>query len=198
MSNNWRTLFFNNSLCEGSLQQNQQGNVDVKGKLIVNDISLNAKITYWAANPAETHYSFSGSNLPFSSPEVAFENTVNIGSSNVVNGEFNFSIIYPNSYYAGLGTMYVPPSVNIKICDTNYENNIETIVLGPGVPFRTLVHPAPPSKNNRISPNFYKNESIENIDVRTQEQILLDSAYPIYDVVPPEIPDNFWGLRPPR
>ena len=39
---------------------------------------------------------------------------------------------------------------------------------------------------------------LKNLTARSQERILRDSAYPEYNTIPPKIPDNFWGLRPPR
>lgn len=89
----------------------------------------------------------------------------------------------------------MPPHVFIKICDPDY-NNVESIKLGEGIPYRTLISPAPPSKNPRISPLFYYNKNLDNMDVRSQEKILRDSGYPEFNVKPPKMPDNFWGLKP--
>ena len=189
MSYNWRTQYFNKSLCNGIITQNQDGNVTIKGKLNNN---RNGKLLYWAANPAEMKDGFTGSGLPYPSPSQAFENSNNIGTIETDNGEFNITIDYPNSYYVGLGTLYIPPHIYLKYCD---EDEIVSIKLGEGIPYRTLTHPAPPSKNFRLSPTFYNNSQLY---VRTQEQILRDSAYPEYNVIPDKIPDNFWGLRPPR
>ena len=33
--------------------------------------------------------------------------------------------------------------------------------------------------------------------IRKKLQILRDSQYPDYSVIPPPMPDNFWGLKPP-
>jgi len=192
MSDNWRILFFDKSLCEGEIINNKDGNITVKGTLKIPKSNVN--ISYWAANPADKNYSFSGSELPYPTPEIAFENTLNKGKLVTKDKSFEFKIYYPNSYYVGLGSLYIAPHVHIKICDPEY-NKIETIKLGNGVPFRTLTHPAPPSKNHRISPSFYQNDKLT---VRSQEQILRDSGYPEYNVIPPKMPDNFWGLRPPR
>jgi len=188
----WRSMFFNKKLCEGIVENHGDGNIVITGKLKVN---LNeAKVVYWAANPPDYNVSFSGSGLPFPSPEFAFENTKNIGSVVAKNGVFKIKLYYPNAYYVGLGSLYVPPHVHIKICEEGY-NKFFSIKIGAGVPYRTLTHPAPPSVNFRVDPLFYKND---RLTVRSQEQILRDSGYPDYNTIPPEIPTNFWGKRPPK
>ena len=190
-NNNWRNNFFNNSLCEGNITSDSNGNINVNGKLKDN---VNGTVRYWAANPPTKSYSHAGSNLPYSSPEVAFQNSNNTGLINTTNGEFSLKLNYPNSYYVGLGSLYVPPTLYLKVCN---QEKVESIVLGPGIPYRTLVHPAPPTKNNRITPLFYRNKNLDNMDARTQEKILRDSQYPEFNVIPPAMPDNFWGLKPP-
>ena len=49
--NNWRELFFDKSLCSGSVINNGSGNITVKGHL--KQGNMNAKIMYFAANPAK-------------------------------------------------------------------------------------------------------------------------------------------------
>jgi hypothetical protein len=193
MSYKWRNKFFDKTLCQGEIINNLDGNIVVKGKLKIP--KQNVRVVYWASNPPDGTYSFSAAGMPYPSPEIAFENTVNKGSIISDGDSFEFKIYYPNSYYVGQGSLYMPPHVFVKICDPEYDN-VETIQLGPGIPFRTLTPPGPPTKNHRNSPLFYYNESLKNMDVRTQEQILRDSGYPVFDVIPPKMPDNFWGLRP--
>jgi hypothetical protein len=192
--NNWRELFFDKSLCSGVVVKETSGNVVVQGTL--KEGKPNSKIMFFAANPAEiTKQSFSGSGLPFPNPDIAFHNTSNVGAVNAVNGKFTIKINYPNAYYVGLGSLYIPPHIHLKLCEPGFDTKLHSIKLGEGIPYRTLNHPAPPSLNFRVSPLFYDNR---NLPVRTQEQILRDSAYPVYDTIPPKIPDNFWGLRPAR
>jgi hypothetical protein len=191
MSYDWRKLHFDDEFCNGVVEQQQNGNILVKGDLKISE--PNVKIVYWASNPADLNHSFSGSGLPFYSPDQAFSNMVNAGSLIVDGYSFEFKLFYPNSYYVGLGSVYVPPQVYIKICNPNVKSNVQVINLGNGIPFRTLTYPAPPSKNHRNSPLFYNNN---NLPIRTQEQILRDSAYPVFNILPPKTPDNFWGLKP--
>jgi len=192
--NNWREILFNKSLCSGIVVNEGSGNIVVKGKL--KEGKADSKIMYFAANPAEENkHSFSSNGLPYPNPDIAFDNTKNVGAVKAVNGEFTIKLNYPNSYYVGMGSLYIPPHIHLKLCDPEFEDKLFSIKLGEGIPYRTLTHPAPPSLNFRVSPLFYSNP---NLPIRSQEQILRDSSYPEYEGSPPKIPDNFWGLRPPR
>ena len=190
--NDWRQTFFDKDLCSGVITNTNDGNIEIEGKLKISN--SNVKLLFWAANPPNYNVGFTGSGLPFPSPEIAFDNTQNMGAINVKNGEFKIRMFYPNSYYVGLGSLYVPPHVHLKICEEGYDKYF-SIKIGEGIPYRTLTHPAPPSKNPRVNPLFYSNSQLT---VRSQEKILRDSAYPVYNTIPPKIPDNFWGKRPPR
>ena len=190
---NWRELFFDKSLCSGVITPKGDGNIVVTGKL--KNINR-ATITYFAANPPDVNtLSFTGRGLPFPNPDIAFQNTENVGRITTEDGTFRVSIKYPNSYYTALGSLYVPPQLHIKICEPGFEKELMTVNLGNGIPYRTLTHPAPPSKNNRTSPLFYTNPQMP---IRSQEKVLRDSGYPEFGVVPPKMPNNFWGLRPPN
>jgi len=148
-------------------------------------------IKYSAANPPTYNSNFSGSGLPYPSEDIAYENTPNRGSVEIINGEFTFSIRYPNSYYINMGTIYIEPHVKLTIVDKDNNNIGETkiINLGEGIPFRTLTWPV--QRKWSKGPLFYKT----GVDiVRTQYQILLDSAYPKKNTMP----KNFWGMMPPH
>ena len=188
----WRSKFFSKELCEGVIENKGDGNIEITGKLKI--AKNKAKVVYWAANPPDFNVSFSGSGLPYPSPEMAFQNTKNIGSVVAENGIFKIRLFYPSAYYVALGSLYVPPHIHLKICEEGYDKYF-SIKIGAGVPYRTLTHPAPPSLNPRLDSVFYNNE---DLTVRSQEQILRDGAYPDYNTIPPEIPSNFWGKRPPR
>jgi hypothetical protein len=192
MNYDWRKLHFDEDFCNGIVEKQVNGNILVKGTLKTE--RPNVKLVYWAANPPDYNLSFSGSGLPFYSPEQAFSNMVNVGSVNSNGYDFEFKLFYPNSYYTGLGSVYVPPQVYIKICDPSSKSNVQVVTLGAGVPYRTLTYPSPPTKNHRNSPVFYSNDKLT---VRGQEQILRDSAYPVFNIKPNPMPDNFWGLKPP-
>jgi len=151
----------------------------------------NYYILYSAASPPTYSSNYSGSGLPFPNEKIAFENSPNKGRVDVNNNNFTFSLNYPNSYYKNLGSLYVPPEVNIEIydCSDNLVNEPIKINLGEGIPFRSLTFPA--QRNWNIGPMFYVNNQMPA--VRTQYQILVDSAYPKKNITP----KNFWGLKPP-
>ena len=84
----------------------------------------------------------------------------------------------------------MPPHILFKICDSRNSNKVHTIKLGEGIPYRSLTYPSNPSP--RISPEFYAGR--EKQPIRTQEQILRDSGYPLQNKTAPD----FWGLAVPH
>lgn len=185
----WKEKGFDNDLTVGKMNI-IDNKIFVSGK--VKDTSYN-KLLYWApASPCVGH-SFSGFGLPFANPHMAYENTQNRGDVNLSEkGGFSFTINYPNSYYVGLGTLYIPPHITLRLCGSNKcSEKTVNIKIDEGIPFRTLTYPAPPSKRPRNSPMFYASEWQ---GPRTQEQILYDSEYPKNNITP----DNFWGKSVPK
>jgi hypothetical protein len=148
-------------------------------------------IKYWAASPPTYSLSFSGSGLPYPNEEVAMEKTPNKGIAEIRNGFFQFPLEYPNSYYDKFLRKIVPPQVKFCYVNQNGENHGDVYVanLGDGIPFRSLVNTKKRDWNS--GPLFYCNN---NLPVRNQFQILLDSGYPAVN----KVPDNFWGLMPPH
>lgn len=193
----WKTTNKNLSLCDINIMNNQDNSFILNGVLKENllEKSLNRKlfIRWWAANTPTFNSNFSGSGLPFPNEEIAFENSHNVGTSNISKGNFSISMRYPNSYYINMGTTYIHPEVQIQVFDTNTKKSvseIQHINLGEGIPFRTLTYPY--QRDWSDGPLFYKSTS-QNSNVRSQEQILLDSAYPSVN----KMPKNFWGKTPP-
>jgi len=188
----WNKKEFNDTHCSGVMEVMPEGDIKITGTAPAN---VN-KVMFWAAAPPTYGTSFSGSGMPYPDPISAHENTPNRGSANVQGGKFSFTIKYPNAYYIGLGTLYVPPHVNIKLCQSGVPENSESnkkvsIKVDEGIPFRTLTYPAPPSKKPRVSPLFYCEPWH---GARTQEAILRSAAYPEVN----KTPDNFWGLKPAK
>jgi hypothetical protein len=148
-------------------------------------------IKYTAANPPTYNNSFSGSALPYPTEEIAYENTPNRGVVEIVNGKFSFTIRYPNSYYINIGTIFVKPHLKLILVDKDNKTmgDIKVVQLGESAPFRTLTWPIQRDWNK--GPLFYQNN---NLPVRTQYEVLLDSAYPSENI----IPKNFWGLINPH
>ena len=167
----------------------------IKGNIGDNlkDISLvkTLYIKYNASSPPTYNNSYSGSALPFPNENIAFENTPNKGVAKVINGSFEFTIKYPNSYYTNLGNDLVSPEVKIIIVnnDNNKVSDMKIFKLGNSVPFRTLTWPV--ERNWNKGALFYDNK---NLPIRTQYEILLDSAYPSEN----KVPVNFWGTIKPH
>ena len=183
-----RQSVFENEACQGTITEMGQGDLVIHGT--VNNIK-DGKLYFWAAAPPTHGTSFSGSGMPYPNPVVAFDNTPNRGVVELSNGSFEFNIHYPNAYYVGLGSLYVPPHINLKLCRNGEQDKYFSITIDDGIPFRTLTYPAPPSNKPRISPMFY-HECDKG--ARSQEAILRASAYPSEN----KMPENFWGDRPPR
>jgi hypothetical protein len=142
-------------------------------------------ISFIAATPAYHGSSFSGSGLPYATPAQAFDRTPNQGIVHLtMDRQFEFIVQLPNSYYSGLGTVIVPPTVYITY-NNGYIDKLVSVKISQGIPYRMLSYP-----NIRKDVSFYDNQ---DLPVRTQEQILIDSAYPPTN----RMWDNHWGLRPP-
>lgn len=168
------------------LEDNNNGILLITGT--VKESNEEYYIKYVAANPPTYSSNFSGSGLPYPTENIAYENTLNKGVIRVEKGKFSFKINYPNSYYKNMGTVHVKPHVKVLLFNDKNENIGEEkiLYLGEGIPFRAI------SRNiKNTSPLFYVNN---NLPVRTQYQILLDSAYPSTNTVP----NNFWGSMPPH
>ena len=189
MSSNFRQVLFNKDMCQGSVTYKGTGDLVVQGQL--KSALPKSTIYFWAAAPPTYGTSFSGSGMPYPNPLVAYDRTPNKGVVNVVNGQFNFSIKYPNAYYIGLGSLYIPPHINFKVCSPGAADSYFSVQIDDGVPFRMLTYPAPPTKKPRLSAMFYCEPEK---GARSQEAILRASAYPVTNTMP----DNFWGERPPR
>ena len=186
----WQTKDFTAGGCQGQLTNTATGDIIVRGS--VSDTSVQS-IMFWAAAPPTFGTSFSGSGMPYPNPVVAYDRTPNKGTVPVNGGKFEFRIKYPNAYYIGLGSLYVPPHVSIKPVrgPGSTEGEPSMIVIDDGIPFRMLTWPAPPSKKPRVTAMFYCEPSN---GVRTQEAILRGAGYPEVN----KTPDNFWGTKPPR
>ena len=170
-----------------NIHYNSEGNFIVEGKAPMG-VEF---VKYWAASPPTYSLSFSGSGLPYPNEELAMEKTPNQGVAEVKNGFFQFPLDYPNSYYDQVLRKYVPPQVKFMYVDRNGENRSDVYIanLGDGIPFRSLVDTK--KRNWNAGPLFYCNN---NLPVRSQYQILLDSGYPAVN----KVPENFWGLMPPH
>ena len=185
LKTNNNVVKFNSNACEGTIETTLGGDITVRG--YISDTIVSPTIIYWAANPPTYNSSYSGSGMPYSSASQAYENTLNQGVSKTGDSSFCIKIKYPNSYYIHLGTVYVPPHLNLMVKETGKTYKIS---LGEGVPFRMLTYPAL-KEAPRCAPGFYHRG---RLPVRSQEQILRDGAYPSQNIMP----RNFWGLTVPH
>ncbi len=162
---------------------------DFNVKVGIPDIVDDNIVYYIAASPPDYRFTYTGSALPFHSYQQAFQNTPNKGQIEVKNGEISVDIQYPNTFYIGLGTVPIPPTLFLyyKSKGKQIERQIR---LSDGVPYRMLSYPmrfTRPRKNAE----FY--EKMWSLPVRTQEQIFRDATYPTEN----QMASDFWGLRPP-
>ena len=179
-----------------NIKLNQRDNVyvvmgELKGDLSRVSSYQRVYLKYWAASSPTYNSNFSGSGLPYPNEDMAFDGTSNKGVVDVNGSKFQFTLNYPNSYYVNMGSVYVPPQVNIVVCNSEQKEISEKMVinLGEGIPFRTLTWPK--QRNWNDGPMFY---DVKNNPVRTQFQILMDSAYPSTNTTP----TNFWGMSPSK
>ena len=175
---------FKNDNVHGRVEYTSKSLITVKGK--INGPVASLKIKYIAAAPANYSASFTGSGLPFPSFAFATDDTPNKGEAQLDHmNEFKFTIAMPNSYYGALGTVLVPPTVYVLYEAESKVVRRVAIKLEEPIPYRTLTY-----QNGRTSAEFYNIP----LPVRSQEQILRDSAYPVDSTL---IPANHWGLKPP-
>jgi len=124
-------------------------NSDISGKILYRDLKYKIegkftrpgvrKIEYRAAAPADLRLSYSGSGLPFATPEQAYDHSPNIGSVETSpEGSFEIELYSPNSYYVCEGIELIRPHVHLTILgDTPQRLDLK---LGPGIPNRSLRH----------------------------------------------------------
>lgn len=180
---------FDNEFIRGAFTVSQDNKL-VRIAGFIKDRHPVLNVSYVAAAPPDYRASFTGSGLPFASPAQAFDNESNMGVAPVDprTRQFAFQIAMPNAYYAGLGTIYVQPTVYLTYVIGKQSRTVG-IHLSEGIPYRMLTYPMTETIGRKDA-TFYDTGSLP---VRTQEQILRDSEYPSYM----HMYRNFWGLRPP-
>jgi hypothetical protein len=150
---------------------------------IIPDNIDNNRIFYYAASPADYRTTFTGSGLPFHSKSQAFYETPNIGNQQLIQNKFSIKLQKPNAYYDNLAGPIVDPCLYLYYFINNIKKEM-MIPLKERIPFRDIRF-----TDYRHNVEFYNNQ---NLPIRTQEQVLLDSKYPQTN----SMPDNFWGSKP--
>ena len=157
---------------------------------IVGKVNENVKdltLTFSASAPCDRRTSFSGSGLPFPNAEYAFDNSPNVGSIKLgQNNSFILEMSIPNSYYMGLGTILIPPTIYFTY-NNGYAIKKQSVQICDSIPYRSLTYPS-----SRTSPSFYS--SFSTLPVRGQEEILKSNKYPTDTM---KEYSQFWGTRPP-
>lgn len=179
----WKTKQFDEERCQGVIVNKDNGKLKIMGEF-KNNVQNGAQIMYWAANPYNTRYSYNGSGLAYSSPEQAYDNSVNVGMVGCSGRNFDFTIKIPSSYYVLHGVQLIPPHIHIKVLENGETTDYFSIKLGEPLRHRLIHNP-----KERTSCEFYNNR--ETLPFRSQEQILRDSALNVA-----QKQCTFWGLKP--
>lgn len=180
---------FENVFCSGEIYD-AGNNVDIRVIGRVKETVKDNVVYFVAANPPDYRASYTGSGLPFANQNQAFENTPNKGKVDLYQGTFEIPLMFPNSYYVGLGTVVVPPTLYLEYFTTDGTKRSVSIKISDGIPYRMLSYPMQFTRA-RVDASFYRDGW--SMPVRTQEQILRDAAYPAVNMMH----QNFWGLKPP-
>ena len=184
MENTTNIRPFKAPYCGGTIQKNDDGTVTVE--CVFEDGVDVQSLQFKAARPADHRASYTGSAFPFANKQQAFDNTPTQGKVKVMGNTFRLTFPIPNSYYANVGTQFVPPTLFVSYINGNGSNQIIEIQVDEQIPYRFLQFPS-----QRQNATFY--HAHHNLPVRTQEQVLLDGQYP---TSPRKMAGDYWGLRP--
>lgn len=184
-------MVFVHVYCRAGNNTSQDSEVgsDMRVHATLDDFVDDGVIHYIAASPPDYRTSYTGSALPFASPQQAFQGTPNRGKVAVQGDSVVLNLLYPNSFYIGLGTVIVPPTLYLYY-RVGGKNKEMAVKLSDGVPYRFLTYPMKFTQP-RDGAHFY--HGMHELPVRTQEQIFRDGGYPSTN----KMAKNFWGLKPP-
>jgi len=195
--NDWSIIYKHLPFCDLQIyHQKKQHKYVISGTLKSNLYILSSTqpllCEYQAADSPTYNYSFSGSQLPYPNNIIAFESSENCGNVPIENGRFVFHIESPNSYYSEMGKLLVPPEVRIRILAASNHipvSHFQSVILNHYNMYRTLHHPI----ERQLNPQYFYD--IRNQPpVRSQYQILLDSAYPNQN----NQSSRFWNGKPQK
>lgn len=144
-------------------------------------------IEWCAAAPVTRGIGFAGAGQPYPNKHIAMEGTPHKGVVDSHDGSFTITLSdIPAGYYSGLGTLYIPPSVEFKVTDKAVKHRVSQTVLmicETAVPFRWL-NGSPATQ--RMDPNtetstgramFYGGR--EDLPIPTSQEALLRArSYP--------------------
>lgn len=126
--------------------------------------NFNLYLQYWSPNQCTARYNHHLSKIPYSTEDIAYENTPNKGVARIVNGLFEFQVSNPNCYYSKMGTKYNPPLVKFRF--TDYQ----------GRPVSSIYTVPLESGNEHF--DIHRKKGGVNLDAecKSQEQIFLESV----------------------
>lgn len=160
------------------------------GKIIVNgNVGYPASISWKAAAPLTRGISFSGSGFPHPNQEQAYDVRSKSGKIDSRLGDFRIVLDeVPGGYYAGLGSIYVPPHVELEITSLDGRVIKKNILLENFItPFRWISGAPPGHAVNQGNTGQEGRAAFYawNPDggVRSQEQILRGRGYPALKMV---------------
>jgi len=191
MSNDWKVQYFNNEKIDCRVaRESLLGDITVEGTIAGEGSKT---FNYVAPNPPTYMTSYYGSGTAYPNPEIAFDKSPNVGCFKTGPlGNFKLVLKSPCGYYIRMGTIYQPPHVMLYNEENKIGEGLLNIILGEGIPYRPQTYTPPPTSWPNTGATFYTNPLIAGL-VRSQEQILRDSAYPSTN----HWYKNFWGLKPP-
>jgi hypothetical protein len=162
--------------------RNPNGKVHINGQ-VTKYGTQEMSIRWMAAKEAHRGTSFSGSGLPYHSPEQAFDNSSNKGLISSPDGSFGIELgSLPGAYYTGLGSIYVPPTVMFEISTNSSRFRTHLVLSEEGMPFRWIAGSVPgprgPQNENEIGRAMFYSGREDLGLFQNQEAILRYKGYP--------------------
>jgi hypothetical protein len=155
------------------------------GKIVVNgNVGGAATIKWRAAAPATRGHSFSGSGFPHPNQEQAYDVRSKSGTISTQLGDYRIVLDEaPGAYYSGLGSIYVPPHVEIEVINASGNVTKSNILMNQyAIPHR-WISGSPPGHavgegtiDDEGRAMFYRWNPDNG--VRSQEAILRSRGYP--------------------
>jgi hypothetical protein len=162
------------------------GSVTVTGQ--VTALGSSPQTIFWiAAAPVTRGIGFAGSGQPYANKHIAMEGTPHSGTIESNDGSFKITLKdIPAGYYSGLGSIYIPPSVEFHSqskADPARKNITTLFINDTAAPFRWLggapatmkVEPNTDSSTGRAM-YYFGRETLPLFD--NQEALLRYRAYP--------------------
>jgi hypothetical protein len=170
---------------EGVVRRNPaNGSVSINGR--VTGLGPQPQTIYWmAAAPVTRGIGFAGSGAPYPNREIAFENTPHHGNVNSTDGSFSIQLKdIPAGYYAGLGSIYIPPMVEfISVLKDGTKFASTLWVTDVAVPYRWIagapatLRPSIPDNESMGRAMYY--EGRDKLPIfENQEALLRARGYP--------------------